>query len=90
MEMADMEAPENKHFIECSCGSEVLMLQYDEEIDVWYICIFERIGARMTWWNRIRTIWHTLRYGTPYGDQIVLRKDEMEQLLNFVKQKGKE
>lgn len=90
MEMADMEAPENKHFIECSCGSEVLMLQYDDEIDVWYICIFERTGSRMGWWNRIRTAWHTLRHGTPYGDQIVITDHALQQFLKIVKQKGKE
>ncbi len=62
-------------FIKCSCSSEALCLEKDEEDDLLYVSIWER-GAgrdnRYGWLQRIKHCWYVLTKGRPYGDQVVL------------------
>lgn len=71
-------------FIKCSCSSEALCLERDEEDDLLYISIWER-GAgrdnRYTWLQRIKYCWYVLTNGKPYGDQIVLDKAARSELV---------
>lgn len=72
-------------FIKCSCGSESLCLEKDEEEDVLYVSIWER-GAyrdnRYTWLQRIKHCWHVLTTGRPYGDQVILDRSARSELVH--------
>lgn len=66
-------------FVPCSCGAEVLQVVYDEEDNLYYLCIYE-IKRPRTLWHRLRLIWKILRTGEPYEDQIVLDKEGAKEL----------
>lgn len=71
-------------FIQCSCSSEALCLEKDQEDDYLYVSIWERGYAkdsRYSWRQRIKHCWHVLTKGRPYGDQIVLDKAGRSELV---------
>lgn len=76
---------DNKLYLQCSCASEVMLVERDDEIDSYFIAIFDRANVR-SWSNKFRQIWHIIRYGEPYSDHIVLDKENIEQLEQFIKQ----
>lgn len=71
-------------FIKCSCSSEALCLEKDEEDDSLYVSIWER-GAgrdnRYSWSQRFKHCWYVLTEGRPYGDQIVLDRAARSELV---------
>ncbi len=71
-------------FIKCSCSSEALCLEKDEEDDLLYISIWER-GAgrdnRYSWGQRLKHCWQVLIKGRPYGDQIILDRPARSELV---------
>lgn len=80
--------PENNiHFELCGCKSEVLVLEYDKEIGLMDLCIYE-IGVsyrnKMSWRQKIRYIWQVLIHDTPYRDQIVLDVNQLKKLSKFI------
>lgn len=75
---------ENKLYLQCSCHSEVMLFERDDEIDSYYIAIF-RQHSDTSWKYRIRQIWQIIRYGEPYSDNIVLDKEGIEKLEEFIK-----
>ena len=71
-------------FIKCSCSSEALCLEKDEEDDLLYISIWERGASRdnrYSWSQRIKHCWHVLIEGRPYGDQLVLDRAARSELV---------
>lgn len=63
-------------FIKCTCHSEGLMVEADE--DSLYLSIWERgygQDSTLSWKQKLRYIWQILRHGKPYGDQIVLDRE---------------
>lgn len=74
-------------FILCGCQSEVLVLNYDKEIKLADLAIYENIEAfsmKMSWKQKFRHIWQILIKGTPYNDQIVLDKKQLQTLKEFL------
>lgn len=74
-------------FIECDCESEILVARYDSAIDMLDLCIYETkssISHRMTLWQKIRYIYQILRYGQPYTDQMILHRNQIEELKVFL------
>lgn len=67
-----------KEMIQCNCGSEALVLEYDDGLV--YLSIWERGFPKRPFWNKVRMIWRIIRRGTPYGDQMVLSADECLEL----------
>lgn len=76
-------------YIGCECGAEVLKVEYDDECKVFYLGIFQ-LNRRHYWWNKLRHIWHILRKGEPYGDEIVLRKNSALELVDYINLHSKE
>lgn len=77
----------NIHFELCGCKSEVLVLEYDAQIDLMDLAIYEHnVSTRnkMNWFQKLRYIWQVCRYNTPYNDQIVLEKDQIKRLKQFL------
>lgn len=66
-------------YIECSCGTEVLRVQYDEELDTYDISMFS-LHKDYSWKHKIQQIWHILKTGEPYSDQMVVSRKELAEL----------
>ena len=74
-------------FIKCDCDSEMLVVRYDGELDMIDLCMYENQRAfknKMTWLQRFRYIYQVLRYGHPYTDQIILKRQQIEELSGFL------
>jgi len=81
-----MEVQENKtHYIKCDCGSEIMTITQDDEIDeLYYVSIFKFYTHRYTWKDKLRHIWQIIRHGTPWNDQMVLRRDELNKIKEII------
>lgn len=74
-------------FIRCGCQSEMLVLDYDGEVDMIDLSMYEidvSYEYRMSMWQKIRYIYQVVRYGQPYTDQIVLNRDQINELKSFL------
>ena len=72
--------------IKCSCGSEYLCLEKDEETGTTDICILtnQNLSSELNFDDRLRYIWKILTTGIPYTDQIILNKEGVNQLKDFL------
>lgn len=69
----------------CSCNSEVLVIQYDHDANIADLCIYGSYYTyKMSLWQKIRYIWHIISYGYPYRDQIVIDKNCLKEIKNFL------
>lgn len=74
-------------FIRCDCDSEVLAARYDSEFDMLDLCIYETKSSfshKMTLWQKLQYIYQLLRYGQPYTDQMILQREQIEELKAFL------
>lgn len=72
-------------FILCSCGSEVLYIDYDHELNLADLAIFTSFyGHKMSLWQKLRYCYHILFYNKPYCDQIVLNNIQLKELKDFI------
>jgi len=72
-------------YIDCDCGEEVLRIEYDDETKEFYLGILEFKSNKTSVLNKLRLICHILKYGDPYGDQIILRKNSAVELAEYIK-----
>jgi hypothetical protein len=79
---------ENKTlFIPCNCRSEILVIEYDHEINMANFAIYEHqinYGHKLSLWQRIRYCYQILVHKKPYADQIVLNHKQLMDLRNFL------
>lgn len=69
----------------CSCNGEVLVIQYDHEANLADLCIYgSSCTYKMSLWQKIRYIWHILACGYPYRDQIVVDRNSLKEIKNFL------
>lgn len=75
----------------CACYSHELHIQKDHELNMWYISFWQQGYVSKTPWKyRLKSIWHIIKHGTPYGDEVILNKEDMKQLRSYIeKQIGK-
>jgi hypothetical protein len=74
-------------FLTCDCGSEVLRIEYDHEIEMADFAVFSHDTAtrhRMSLWQRLRYACQVLFYKKPYADQMVLNKKQLVELKHFL------
>lgn len=74
-------------FIRYDCDSEVLVVRYDGEFESIDLCIYQSHNSfchKMSWYQKLRYIYQVLRYGQPYTDQIMLQKNQVEELKGFL------
>lgn len=79
--------PNNIHFELCGCKSEVLVLEYDHEIELMDLAIYEHSVSfrnKMSWFQKLRYIWQVIRYNKPFNDQIILDKTQIQKLKQFL------
>jgi hypothetical protein len=79
---------ENKTlFIPCCCKSEILVIEYDHEINTADFAIFENYtnyNNKMSLWQRLRYCYKILFEKKPYTDQILLDKNQLKDLQKFL------
>lgn len=79
---------ENKTlFIPCSCKSEILVVEFDHEIELADLAIFENYtnySNKMSLWQRLRYCFQVLAHKKPYADQMVLDKNQLKDLQKFL------
>lgn len=79
---------ENKTvFIPCSCKNEILVIEYDHEIDLADVAIYEHYvgySHRLSFWQRLRYCYQVLFHKKPYADQMVLDKNQLKDLKKFL------
>ena len=79
---------ENKSlFIPCSCKSEILVIEYDHEIQLADLAIFEHYtnySHKMSLWQRLRYCYKVLFERKPYADQMVLDNKQLKDLQKFL------
>lgn len=88
---------QKKIFIECECGAHVLQITHDVEYfddvktnrqrvrqEFWLAMFNYGTYHKPNIWDRIRIIWNYLKTGKMHEDQIILRIDEIEKLVDFI------
>jgi hypothetical protein len=72
-------------FIRCDCHSEVLVIDYDATFKMIELSVFSSlISSKMSLWQKIRYIYQILKNGKPYTDQIILHKNQIDELKVFL------
>jgi hypothetical protein len=74
-------------FIPCDCHSEILRIEYDHELKIAELAIYEKahfFQNKMCLWNRIRYCYQVLCHKQPYSDQIMLNKKQLQDLKSFL------
>ena len=76
---------DNSTFYECACGGcTVMRLQYDDELEEFYLSMYNDYKAKFSWWWRLRQFYHILKYGVPYEDQLILSKKDAKRLVKDI------
>jgi len=85
-----------KKFIECDCKTEGIMVSHEEwslpeastgyKFPFIYLAFFKNYHtAEMSWKQKLRWTWHILCTGEPWGDMVVLNKDNAKALMDELK-----
>lgn len=76
---------DNELHVTCGCHSHELHFEKDCELPMWYVSFWQRgYVEHSSWAYRIKCIWHILRTGRPYGDEVILAKKDLEELKEYV------
>jgi hypothetical protein len=72
-------------YLKCQCSGELLYIEHDDEIDCYVMSIWLR-GYKHThpWSYRLRCIWHIIIHGVPYGDAVILSKEDVTRLVAYL------
>jgi hypothetical protein len=64
----------------------MLHLEWVEDLNVLDVSIWAPYSTdtRMSWKQRLRYCWRFLMHGKPYGDQLVLKKEHIADLVDFL------
>lgn len=82
-------------YIKCSCSSEILAVDYDKELEMLDVCIYNHYATptKRTLWDKLRYIWQVIKTGQPYSDQMIIdvNSAEFAELLEYLNsiQRGK-
>jgi len=74
-------------FIPCDCHSEVLLIEYDHELKIAELAIYENRNSyeyKTSFYQRLRYCYQALFLKRPYSDQIVLNKKQLVELKSFL------
>lgn len=76
---------DNELHLTCSCHTHELHFEKDSEDDMWYISFWQRGYISETSWRyRLKCIWHILKNGRPYGDEVILDKKDLVELKEYI------
>lgn len=72
----------NNLLLKCDCGGE--MLEVVKEEGYYEISLWRQGGGHLSWKERARWIWRILTTGNPWTDQLILSKEKISQLVDFL------
>jgi hypothetical protein len=81
----------NKLFLQCDCESEVLVINYESDIKMADMAIYEHpvsFRSKMSFYQKLRYIWRILVNGRPYADQIILNNAQLKSIKDFIESLG--
>ena len=75
--------------ITCSCSTHALHIEHDpldgEVARMWYFSYWLRgYGEGNPWRYKLKNMWQILKTGHPYGDEVILERQEMKELLEYI------
>lgn len=74
-----------KLHLTCECHTHELHFEKDFEEDMWYISFWQRgYGSESSLRYKLKCIWHILKTGTPYGDEVILNKSDLIKLKEYI------
>lgn len=73
----------SEFYIRCDCGSEILSLQYDSEIEMLELAVYSN-SPFMSFWQKMRFIFKLMVSGRPYNDQMMISKNQIQNLIKFL------
>jgi hypothetical protein len=71
-------------YFDCQCGCQILRIEPVPEYRGFFVAIFEMAGDKMDMGNRVRHCFNALIHGKPYGDQVILDKEQAKELSEFI------
>lgn len=74
-------------FIRCASNNKLLVVRYDGESNSVELCMYETQSSlknKMTFWQKLKYIYNVLKTGQPYGDQIILQRQQIQELSGFL------
>lgn len=74
-------------FLMCNCKSEILFIEHDFEHGLTELSLYENMSSykhKMSFWQKIRYIYKVLADNSPYIDQIILDKNQLKKLSDFI------
>ena len=75
----------NKLHLTCECHTHELHLESDHELNMWYISFWQRgYATESSFSYKLKCIWHILKHGRPYGDEVILNKDDLIKLKKYI------
>jgi hypothetical protein len=82
-----MKNQTREKFFKCNCSAhaiQVLKFSNEEEtyVSIWAAANHGKPGV----WDRLAQCWKILRDGTPYGDEVVLSKQESFELSVYLRE----
>ena len=79
---------DKKHsaFFTCSCFTHSLSVVWWQGEDEIYFSVWQTggVGAKMSFFQRLKNCWKVLSSGTPYEDQLVLDKKTTKDLIKYL------
>lgn len=74
-------------YIRCSCDGEILVTRYDGELDTLDLCLFQNqrsFNHTLSFWQKLRYIYNLFKTGQPFTDQILLQREQIDELKGFL------
>jgi len=72
-------------YYECDCGCTILRVEYDEDTKEFYFSTYRGKGDKLPWLYRIKAILNIIKNGEPYGDEVILSKENVKRLVKNLK-----
>ena len=70
----------------CDCHTHELHFEKDFEDEMWYVSFWQRgYASETSWVYRLKCIWQILKTGRPYGDEVILSKEDLLKLDEYIK-----
>ena len=82
-----MDATKNRSiFIKCECHAEGLSVDYDSEDNCYYFSYWRwgLSNSTLPWPARFRSCWHVLTKGKAFNDEIILKQEGVDRLVDFL------
>jgi hypothetical protein len=76
---------EKELHLTCECHTHELHFEKDYEEEMWFVSFWQRgYAVDTSWIYKLKCIWHILKTGRPYGDEVILNKKHLEELRNYI------